>query len=193
MHFRARCAGLVACALLFGAAACRRDEITLVRVPKGRPAQEPAATTAGAEASPSSPPAGHTLAWTLPDGWKQTAGSGMRFATLVPPASGRIDVSVVVLPGPAGGEQANVNRWRGQIGLPPLDELALASARKAVATGAGSLSLYDFSDEPGARRTVAGLLVSGGSSWFVKMTGDAEPVRATLPDFMRLLRALRFE
>ena len=67
------------------------------------------------------------LKWALPKGWTETPGSGMRYATLTPPGAGKVEMSVVVLPGAAGGELANVNRWRGQIGLPPLDEAALGS------------------------------------------------------------------
>jgi hypothetical protein len=99
-----------------------------------------------------------------------------------------------VLPGPAGGELANVNRWRGQIGLPPLDEAALAAARQVVKAKAGPLKVYDFTNEakPGSR-LVAALAESGGNTWFVKMTGDAEAVGAARPDFMKLLGSLRFD
>ena len=96
---------------------------------------------------PPSPPSANALKWTLPKGWTDAAGSGMRYATLKPPVPGRVDVSVVVLPGPAGGELANVNRWRGQIGLAPIDHQALAAARTALETKAGVVSVYDFSSE----------------------------------------------
>jgi hypothetical protein len=118
----------------------------------------------------------------------------MRFATLRPPVVGKIDASVVVLPGPAGGELANVNRWRGQIGLPPLDEGGLARSRKMLKTRAGALKVYDFSSEGADRsRLVAGLTEAAGDTWFVKMTGDADAVGAAREDFMKLLGSLRFE
>ena len=118
----------------------------------------------------------------------------MRFATLKPPVVGKIDASVVVLPGPAGGELANVNRWRGQIGLPPLDEAGLAKARKVLKTKAGPLKVYDFTSDATPRsRLVAGLTEATGDTWFVKMTGDADAVGAARHDFMQLLGSLRFE
>jgi hypothetical protein len=118
----------------------------------------------------------------------------MRFATLKPPVAGKVDASVVVLPGPAGGELANVNRWRGQIGLPPLDEAGLAKARKVMATKAGPLKVYDFTSEAAPRsRLVAGLTEVGAETWFVKMTGDADAVGAARADFMKLLGSLRLE
>jgi hypothetical protein len=118
----------------------------------------------------------------------------MRYATFTAPVPGKLDASVVVLPGPAGGELANVNRWRGQIGLPPLDEAGLAAARKVLKARAGPLKVYDFTSDgkPGSR-LVAALAEAGGNTWFVKMTGDADAVGAARSDFMKLLGSLRFD
>jgi hypothetical protein len=139
-------------------------------------------------------PAERALRWTLPKGWTEASGGAMRFATLKPPVGGKVDASVVVLPGPAGGELANVNRWRGQIGLPAIDEASLARARKLMKTQAGPLKVYDFTSEGAPRsRVVAGLTEAAGSTWFVKISGDAEAVGAAREDFMQLLGSLRFE
>jgi hypothetical protein len=185
---------LIAAACLL-AAGCDRDEVTYFRVPK--PAPPTLAATAPSPA-PEAAPAQRTesggLRWTLPAGWTETRGGQMRFATLKPPVLGKIDGSVVVLPGPAGGELANVNRWRNQIGLPPIDEAALAGARKLIHTKAGPLKVYDFtSGGKAGSRVVAGLTESGGNTWFVKLSGDAGSVGAARDDFMKLLRSLRFE
>jgi hypothetical protein len=87
-----------------------------------------------------------------------------------------------------------VNRWRGQIGLPPLDEAALGVQRKQVKTRAGDVSLYDFSSE-GAKRTrvVAGFTVAKGNTWFVKMSGDADAVATRRGEFVNLLESLRLD
>jgi hypothetical protein len=167
--------------------ACSDDAITHVRTPKAQPAD-------AAGVAPSQAP-GAALRWKLPRGWtEQRDAGGMRYATLVAPVEGRLDVSVTVLPGDAGGELANVNRWRGQIGLAPFDETALAASRRPVAAPAGRIGTWDFASE-GAdrRRTIAGLLTAGGSSWFVKMTGDADAVAAARADFLKLLETLRVE
>src|SRR5208282_2908095 len=79
---------------------------------------------------PPKPTGAEGLSWTLPKGWTQTLSGGIRYATLKPAGGGNLDASVVVLPGQAGGELANVNRWRGQLGLSPLDAAALPSVRK---------------------------------------------------------------
>jgi hypothetical protein len=147
------------------------------------------------EVAPPPPPSGAArLTWTLPAGWSQSLTGGMRYATLKAPVPGKLDVSVVVLPGPAGGELANVNRWRTQIGLPPLDQAAMTAARKTLSTKAGPLAVYDFtSDGQQKTRVVAGLTEAGGSTWFLKMTGDEKPVAAARPEFIRLLESLHLE
>src|ERR1039457_6941126 len=56
--------------------------------------------------------------WVAPQGWKQEAGSGMRLATfhLLSDAKA-IDCSIVSMGGMAGGLEANLRRWMGQIGV----------------------------------------------------------------------------
>ncbi len=182
----------VACALA-GITACDQDGVTHFRVAKAAPAM-PASMGMQGDVPPPATPAGGGLRWTLPRGWSETRGAPMRFASFQVPVKGAVDASVVVLPGPAGGELANVNRWRGQIGLEPLDEAALASARKTLATKAGPLKVYDFtSGGASGKRLVAGLTEIEGNTWFVKLTGDAGAVGAAREDFMKLLGSLRLD
>ncbi len=69
--------------------------------------------------------------WSLPEGWKQSPGSSMRFATIRIPAEGEpLEMSVIPLP-TAEGEWdgyllSNVNRWREQLQLPPISKEELA-------------------------------------------------------------------
>lgn len=181
--------------------ACQRDEVAHFRVPKG-PISSVAASMApgmdmggGGDAVPPPPTPSGALRWTLPSGWSEGKGGGpMRYATLVAPVLGKVDVSVIVLPGPAGGELANVNRWRNQIGLPPYSEAELPGSRKVLHAKVGDLRVYDFTSEGTKKtRTIAGLTTAEGNTWFVKMTGDAEAVASAGPAFLELLGSLRLE
>jgi hypothetical protein len=155
----------------------------------------PGAMPPGALPPPPRPTGPGALKWIVPKGWTETPGSGMRYATLTPPEAGKVEMSVVVLPGAAGGESANVNRWRGQIGLPPLEEAALAPLRRTVACKAGTVAVYDFTSEGQARtRMVAGLLATAdGNTWFFKLMGDADPVGKAKPAFMKYLGSLHLD
>lgn len=133
------------------------------------------------------------VAWTLPKGWVSTGGSGLRAATLKPAADSPVEVSVIALSGAAGGELANVNRWRGQIGLPPVDEKTLAGMRQTLKAPGGSVTVFDLSaPAPSKARMVVGtFLLPAGDSWFFKLNGDADPVGKAKPDFLTLLGSLR--
>jgi hypothetical protein len=164
-------------------------------LPPGHPPIPSQAPVGNMPSLPSPPPptGADALAWALPKGWTEARAGGMRLATLKPPVAGKVDVSVIMIPGAAGGELANVNRWRGQIGLPPVDESVRAQMRKEVKSKAGAVSLYDFAGEgAGKQRMLAGLLLVDGRSWFVKMVGDDEPVVASRADFAKLLESLHF-
>jgi hypothetical protein len=197
-------AGAAAAVLLLWSG-CKREEVTHARVAKasgpalaaapGGPPPGMVGPPPGMAGDVAPPPApSRKLAWKLPNGWNDSRPGGMRYATLKPAGAERVDVSVTFLPGTAGGELANVNRWRGQIGLPPLDAAALGAARKPLRAKAGTVSLYDFTSEGQQKnRMIAGLLVADGNSWFVKMVGEAGPVGAVRGDFMKVLESLHFE
>jgi hypothetical protein len=202
---------LIGFGLLSLALACSSDQVSHFRVPKEapftpsgpRPAMPPqpmgerTGDNMGSSAEMPQPPAPNApLKWSLPKGWSEAKGGGtMRFATFKAPYAGKLEATVVVLPGPAGGELANVNRWRGQIGLPPLDEPGLAKARTALKTKAGALNVYDFTSEGQAKsRLVAGYISTpDGSTWFLKLTGDADPVGKAKPDFLTILGSVRLD
>jgi len=160
------------------------------------PGAMPPGPMPGAQLPPPPHPTGQgALKWALPKGWTETQGSGMRYATLTPPGEGKVEMSVVVLPGAAGGELNNVNRWRGQIGLPPLDDAGLGQARKAVKSKLGPVSVYDFTSLGETKsRMVTGLLATpDGSTWFFKLMGDADPVGKAKPAFMKYLETLHLD
>ena len=205
---------LVVLATLLAGASCRREYVTHARVAKGSeampsmdpppgvgmpPMEAPPASgqvpTAGGDVPPPPKPGqGEKLAWTLPKAWTETKGSGMRYATLQPSVKGKTEISVIMLSGTVGGELANVNRWRGQLGLAPVDDAALPKLRTAVTSKAGPVSLYDFTSEGQVKtRMVVGMLATADSSWFLKLNGDADAVSAARAGFATFLGTLHFE
>ncbi|MEZ5387208.1 MAG: hypothetical protein R3F13_16995 [Prosthecobacter sp.] len=62
------------------------------------------------------------LTWTVPEGWKESEQPdpmGMRLVDLRFGANGEGECYITLMPGSAGGLEANVNRWRAQMGQPP--------------------------------------------------------------------------
>jgi hypothetical protein len=97
----------------------------------------------------------------------------------------------VALPGDFGGELANANRWRGQIGLAPTDAEGLAAGRSTIGTRAGLVTLYDFSGTGAPRaRLIAAVVKTGEWTWFIKLMGDGAGVEAARGSFVAMVKAL---
>jgi hypothetical protein len=179
--------------LLFCAAAllasCRDERITTYRVPKEAPSPAvPAEVNAGTS----------DLTWTVPAGWTtQPDQSGMRKGSfLVNGTDGaKADMSVTAFPGDVGGDLANVNRWRGQVGLAPIDEATLAQAVQTIDTPAGKFSFVELSGESGAKKAVRMLgawLQQSDRRWFFKLFGDDALVTAQHDAFFAFLKSVSF-
>ncbi len=81
--------------------------------------------------------------WELPaDDWTQEEGSGMRAATIRIPADGDpLELSVI----PAmGSVLSNVNRWRGQMKLPPVGEAELNEFTRQLQAGDVTITVVDL-------------------------------------------------
>src|SRR5688572_21226281 len=124
--------------LMLALSACRKTEIATYRVPKEKERELSASSTATTPPAPNAPSdmastpvttaAGAGLTWTAPAHWKAKPGSAMRKGSYAVPGEGgaEADLSITAFPGDVGGELANLNRWRGQIQLPPITDAELA-------------------------------------------------------------------
>jgi hypothetical protein len=85
--------------------------------------------------------------WKLPESWQIEEGSGMRAATIqIPAGSKSLELSVIALPwrGMPGEMLSNVNRWRGQMKMPPTDEAGLAQDTRVLKVGDATLTAVDL-------------------------------------------------
>lgn len=185
--------------IIIGLSACQRDKIEVRQTPKetASPMSMPMAGSMPSGSMPGgmmdAPAPAHSLHWTAPAGWKEEPGNGIRLATFVPPQdSGKSEATVVALPGDAGGELANVNRWRGQIGLTPIDEGQLAKARTSVKSHVGTVLVYDFTGEGTKKsRLVAGMVKVDDTTWYFKLMGDEKAVGKNRAAFIKLIEGLK--
>ncbi|MBI3272935.1 MAG: hypothetical protein HYZ53_28360 [Planctomycetes bacterium] len=206
-----------AAALLpLGLAGCDKDagggrrEITEVRElstprpvpPREIPDAERFASSGHPSAAPAGPvesPQGSGIAWDLPPGWRQKPASAMRQGDFAIDARPAVDCYVSMLPGEAGGAAANINRWRKQMSLPPLEAAAVAALprRKLLGQDAYYVEVAGtFGGMRGDRKDegykLAGAIAEArGVAIFVKMVGPAADVDAELPNLERLCATLR--
>src|SRR5947208_9750456 len=139
---------ILALSMLALLAGCGQGDVRVYRVPKEAPQPEQTA-----QADTGSVPPGHPdvstaspgLTWKLPAGWEEVAPGEMRVASFrVKDKTGKqADVSIVPLSGMAGGEIKNVNRWRDQVGQPPVTESDLAQLAQPVEIAGQPAQLYE--------------------------------------------------
>ncbi|HVO32434.1 MAG TPA: hypothetical protein VMU17_00880 [Elusimicrobiota bacterium] len=177
-------------------------------LPPGHPNIEPGAASSSSDMQSMGagmglqPAAGSgEITWKLPSGWVEQPASSMRLGSFLAKGSNgqSVDISVVPLSGDAGGDLANVNRWRGQINLDPISQAELPANSQSITPGGRTMLLVDFVsrdlevDNKYPKRLVAAIYKQGGRSWFFKMMGEDKAVQEVKPAFMQFLKDLKFQ
>jgi hypothetical protein len=144
-------------------------------------AAEPPQTT-------SAPP----IKWKTPEGWTEVPPTSMRYASFSASADeeGKIDISVVTFPGDGGSDADNINRWRGQMGLAPVDANAVTSQVAPLKTGDTTFSTTDIAGNK--TRTIAAWTRRDGRVWFFKATGPTAAIEKEKPNFVKFIESVRF-
>ena len=126
------------------------------------------------------------MGWKIPKGWTGEGAAGMRLATF---RYAGTETTVIALSGTAGGDLANANRWRGQIGLPPLGEAEFEKTSEFVQSGVGRVRVLDY--KGAGKSLLGGFVLVDGQTWFFKMVGSAEGTKKAKPGFLELLKSLK--
>ena len=130
-----------------------------------------------------------SLVWQAPADWQNKPGNAMRKGSY---AAGGAEVAITAFPGDVGGVLANVNRWRGQVGLDPLDDAGLAQATQSIDSNGLHFVVADAGPaSKGGQRILAALLPWQGSTWFFKLSGPDDAVEQAKPAFLAFLRTVR--
>lgn len=125
----------------------------------------------------------------LPAGWSVGPENAMRKATWIVagPNGSKAEIAVTVFPGSVGGLTANVNRWRGQIGLPPASGDEIVASAKAVKVGGLESQRFVMTSADGQKSVDAVMTAKDGATWFFKMNGESAAVEANGAAFVAFL------
>ncbi len=188
--------------LAIALAGCGRSDVKVYRVSKDTPESAPMSGAANA-GSPMANAAGQTappaLTCTAPTGWEPADLGQMRVASFHVKGQGSeiADVSVIPLGGMGGGDLENVNRWRGQVGLPPVKSEELAALAEKVDIGGTPGQMFDQAGvnpaEGDKTRILAAILRRDDVAWFFKMTGPDALVAQQKLAFIEFLKSVRFQ
>lgn len=179
---------------LFGLfAACGTPEIDVYSIPKEK-ADPVQLAGAGTEQAPAE--GGSSLHWFPPEGWEEAPLSPMREASYraTGPDGREIDIGVSRFPGDAGGDLANVNRWRNQVGLPPIQPEALDQETHMLPLGGRECRVVSLQGvkEGEPHRVLGAIIHHDGEAWFIKLEGSVQGVQSQVENFIQFLGSLRF-
>jgi hypothetical protein len=156
------------------------------RVPDARPSDLNASPASAAKPS-----------WEVPAGWREVPATEMLLAKfLVGGNDGKAEVTVSAFPGDVGGLLANVNRWRGQVALAPIDQADLEKQITSLDVMGGKAMLVDVSGQnarAGSKARLVGVIVPrAGQTWFYKLMGDPAVAEREKDAFIKFVQSVRY-
>ncbi len=135
--------------------------------------------------------ADRSLVWDVPPGWEEGESSAMRLASFrLAHDPEAIDVSIVVLPQDAGGLEANLKRWMGQIGL-DVSQQQLEDFIAACQRNVFDFSLLQTSGAEQDKSMIVAMKEWQENTVFVKMTGTKDILAKQKSAFLRLVESVR--
>tara|TARA_B100000214_G_scaffold80530_1_gene54530 strand:+ start:516 stop:1091 length:576 start_codon:yes stop_codon:yes gene_type:complete len=132
------------------------------------------------------------LTWNLPDTWVPSKGHSMRLASFdVPYSKGVGDLSIVSLSGSSGGLLANVNRWRGQVELEPINETDILTTSTVGESKMGPYRVFKMINEnKKGKAIIAAVLPTGEKTFFIKLTTDVQGISELEPSFKKFCSSI---
>lgn len=163
-------------------------------LPSGHPAT-PGATAGADPHAQLQTAADEALTWTAPSGWQAKPPSMMRKATYVISGDNgaSAELAISAFPGDVGGEVANVNRWRGQVGLAEVGATEAAAAIERLDVNGLKVGIVDVVDHAAASPThlIGAMVPVQGATWFFKLTGPDAVVAPQKTAFVAFIKTLQ--
>ena len=163
------------------------------RVPAAAPPPENFTVEKSAESKSTEP------SWEIPSTWREQPASAMLLKSFFATGDGgkKATITISVFPGDVGGALANVNRWRGQLGLEPLkDEMELAHLNPIIDVLGGKATRVDFTgtDKKTGKpaRMIAIMVPRESQTWFYKLMGDDDIVAREKENFLKFVQTVRY-
>jgi hypothetical protein len=136
--------------------------------------------------------------WTIPSDWQALPPSQFLLAEFAVTGTNgaTADVNVAEMGGEGGGLLANVNRWRGQIGLPQISETDLQPLATPIDSPNGKIQIVDFTGtDPKTgkpARLVGAIVPQNGQTWFYKLMGDESIVAQQKDAFIKFIQSANY-
>ncbi len=140
------------------------------------------------------------LSWDTPDDWLEKPASGMRLGSYyISNYYGVADMSIVSLSGMDGGLIANLNRWRGQLHLNPVDQSDLPNFHSKRQINGLAFDYFKLtSDTILANKKenssmIVAMLKYKEHHYFFKATGEKSMIEKIEPSFLTFLESIKLK
>tara|TARA_B100000989_G_scaffold249332_1_gene196913 strand:+ start:1572 stop:2102 length:531 start_codon:yes stop_codon:yes gene_type:complete len=132
-----------------------------------------------------------TLQWTVPSSWEQFDGHSMRMASFyVPYSTGKGELSITEFSGMSGGIQANINRWRGQISLPPETEQSILNSSIPFKSDLGNFLFFELANKKSNQSILASIFELSNRTVFVKLSTEQSALVEVKKDFITFSKSI---
>ena len=131
--------------------------------------------------------------WTVPADWTKLDGERpMRIATFTAGADATaMEIALSSFPGDTGGLFANVNRWRGQVGLPAVTKDNLMEGLVTFETP--GMKVFTMRLKGAANQMLGGIVYDEANdrTWFIKATAGAAAVEQHEKSFVAFAQSFK--
>ncbi len=127
------------------------------------------------------------IAYQKPTGWKELPPTSPRHASFQVKEVG--DISIISFPGDVGGNLANINRWRGQIGLPPISNEDLDTTTETIMVGDNPALIVHLENQ---ESILTAIITQGSKTWFIKFRGPSDVVADEKKTFLQFIQTIHF-
>jgi hypothetical protein len=161
--------------------------------PSAHGADKGTALPPSAEAAAQTPEPGSGYHWSPPQGWRRGPDKAMREVTFLAGEHGEVECYVTRLAGEGGGIASNLDRWRGQLGQPPLTAEELAALPRFPMLGSEAVSIEitrAAGQVDGPQMLLGAVCMLPGQSLFVKLLGPRAAVEAQREPFLQFCRSI---
>ncbi len=139
---------------------------------------------------PATPPTDKPFTLTAPEGWKEAPLRTFQLAAFFvgEEEENRLLISISA----AGGDlKSNVNRWRGQAGLPEQSEQEINESAKSIEVDGAPAKFFVV---VGEQRAILGVIAPrNGTQWFLKADGPKPLAEQERDNFEAFVRSVRFK
>lgn len=131
------------------------------------------------------------ISYATPKGWVETGPRGgfVPILTAFDVGGKAAELQVTTLGAMTGDNLANVNRWRGQVGLPPVEKVDPPAAVKVDGEPG---QYFDLAGQEAKKRMLLVVVKRNQQTWYFKLFGDLQVVGKNRPEFESFVQSVKF-